>query len=139
LVSRRTRVSSGCPDTFHDRESPGDAVTLHDYLRVVRRRWWILVAAALLATAGAVGYSLHQQKLYSASAQVLLNSQNLAAEISNVTVPNVDPARVAQTQAGVARVPTVAIRALRTIHVRNRTAISSSAARQCRPAQPPTF
>ena len=96
-------------------------MTLHDYLRVVGRRWWILVAAAALATAGAVGYSLHQHKLYSASSVVLLNSQNLGAELANVSLPNADPARVAQTQAGVARVPTVAVHALEAVHLRRRT------------------
>ena len=53
-----------------------DAVTLHDYLRVVRRRKWMVVQAALLLSLAALAFSLHQQRLYEASADVLLNSQN---------------------------------------------------------------
>ena len=56
-----------------------DAVTLHDYLRVVRRRKWMVVQAALLLTLAAVAYSLHQQRRYEASADVLLSAENLSA------------------------------------------------------------
>ena len=58
-----------------------DAVTLHDYLRVVRRRKWIVVLAALLLSLAALAFSLHQQRLYEASADVLLNSQNASATV----------------------------------------------------------
>ena len=47
-----------------------DAVTLQDYLRVVRRRKWMVVQAALLLTLAAVAFSLHQQALYEASADL---------------------------------------------------------------------
>ena len=50
-----------------------DAVTLHDYLRVVQRRKWVVVQAALLLTLAAIAFSLHQQRLYEASADVLLS------------------------------------------------------------------
>ena len=54
-------------------------MTLHDYLRVVRRRKWLVVLAALILSLAALAFSLHQQKRYEASADVLLNSQNAAA------------------------------------------------------------
>ena len=57
----------------------GHAATLRDYLQVVRRRKWIILTAVVLVPLAAVAFSLHQQKLYQASAQVLLNSQNLAS------------------------------------------------------------
>ena len=58
---------------------PGDdARTLTDYLRVLRRRKWIVVVAVVLAPLAAVLVSVRQQHVYQASAEVLLNRQNLS-------------------------------------------------------------
>jgi tyrosine-protein kinase len=86
-----------------------DAVTLHDYLRVVRRRKWIVVEAALLLTLAAVAFSLHQQRLYEASADVLLSAENLSGAVPGTPLTGLsqDPERTTQTQAQVARVPEV--------------------------------
>jgi Mrp family chromosome partitioning ATPase len=86
-----------------------DAVTLHDYLRVVRRRKWMVVQAALLLTLAAVAYSLHQQKRYEASADVLLSAENLSTTVPGTSLNGLseDPERTTQTQAQVARVPEV--------------------------------
>jgi polysaccharide biosynthesis transport protein len=93
----------------------GHAATLRDYLHVLRRRKWLVVQAVVLVPAAAIAFSLHQQKLYQASAQVLLSSQNLANQLTGTqqTGVNVQPDRVAQTQADVARVPAIAARVLR--------------------------
>src|SRR4051794_27798535 len=90
------------------------AASLRDYLSVVRRRLPVIAVVALLVPAAAIGFSLHQPKLYEAHAQVLLSSQNLAAQLTNTqsTGINLQPDRIAATQASVARVPTVAARAL---------------------------
>ena len=86
-----------------------DAVTLHDYLRVVRRRKWIVVEAALLLTLAAVVFSLHQERLYEASADVLLSAENLSGAIPGTPLNGLsqEPERTTQTQAQVARVPEV--------------------------------
>jgi succinoglycan biosynthesis transport protein ExoP len=93
------------------------AATLRDYLRVVRRRKWIILQAVVLVPAAAVVFSLHQEKLYQASAQVLLSSQNLAAQLTGTqsTGINLQPDRIAQTQADVARVPELAQRVLQRV------------------------
>jgi tyrosine-protein kinase len=98
-------------------------MTLRDYLSTVRRRMWIVVVAALLVTLAAVLFSLHQQKLYQASSQVLLSRQNLANSLTGTQDPSlyVQADRIAQTQADVARVPIVAARALQRLHVRTLT------------------
>lgn len=90
------------------------AATLRDYLHVVRRRKWIILQAVVLVPLAAVLFSLHQQTLYQADAQVLLSSQNLAAQLTGTqsTGINLQPDRIAQTQAAVARVPQVAQRVL---------------------------
>ena len=90
------------------------AATLRDSLQVARRRRWIILQATVLVPAAAIAFSLHQQKRYQASAQVLLSSQNLANTLtgtqnSGVSLP---PDRIAQTQADVARVPELARRVL---------------------------
>jgi succinoglycan biosynthesis transport protein ExoP len=92
----------------------GDPSTLRDYLQVVRRRRWIILQAVVLVPLAAVLFSLHQQKLYQASAQVLLSSQNLAAQLTGTqsTGINLQPDRIAQTQAEIARVPDLARKVL---------------------------
>ena len=67
--------------------------TLRDDLRVVKRRRWIIPQAVIQVPLAAVLSSLRQEKMYQASAEVLLSQQ---------------PDRVAQTQADLARVPEVA-------------------------------
>ena len=86
-----------------------DALTLHDYLRVVRRRKWMVVQAALMVPLAAVAFSLHQQKRYEASADVLLSAETLSTTVPGTPLSGLsqDPERTTQTQAQVARVPEV--------------------------------
>lgn len=85
--------------------------TLRDYLNVARRRKWIIVQAVVLVPLAAVAFSLHQPKLYEASAQVLLNSQNLAAQLTGVQTSTLP----VQAQAELAHTPAVADLAVRTL------------------------
>jgi Mrp family chromosome partitioning ATPase/capsular polysaccharide biosynthesis protein len=97
--------------------------TLRDYLGVVRRRKWIILQAVVLFTAAAVLFSLYQQPLYEANAEVLLSRQNLAANLTNTPDPfaSQQADRIAQTQADLAGVPTVAERALEAAGITDRT------------------
>src|SRR4051794_27948701 len=105
-----TRVEGGVQ--MPDGENNG--ASLRDYLRVVRRRKWIIAQALILVPAAAVAFSLHQTKLYRATAQVLLVQQQLANQLNGITDPSAyqQADRRAQTQADLARVPTVARLAL---------------------------
>jgi len=102
------------------------AATLRDYLHVVKRRKWIIVQAVVLVPAAAVAFSLHQQKLYEAQAQVLLSSQNLAAQLTNTqyTGVNLQPDRIAATQAAIARVPAIASRVTKIVPEAKLTALN---------------
>jgi capsular exopolysaccharide synthesis family protein len=91
------------------------ASALAHYLRVLRRGAWIVVLSTALVAAAAGFMSAGQQRLYQASADVFLSSQNLAATLSNVQLPDADPVREAATQADLARTPVVAERALRAV------------------------
>ena len=94
-----------------------DTVTLHDYLRVVRRRKWMVVLAALLVPLAVVAFSLQQQRLYEASADVLLNSQNPDATLQGTPLMGLsqEPERITQAQASVARIPEVVERVLSSV------------------------
>jgi Mrp family chromosome partitioning ATPase len=86
------------------------AASLRDYLRIVKRRQWVILQALLLVPVATLLWSLQQDKLYEANAQVLIGRQNLAAQLQGVPDPyqNQSPDRVLQTQANLARVPHVA-------------------------------
>src|SRR5690348_14897866 len=91
------------PDSSDDRR-------LRDYWQVVWRRRWALVLFAALVPAAAIIGSASQQRKYAASASVLLSRQDLANQLTGAQnqaqVFNDD--RFVQTQADVARSPYVA-------------------------------
>jgi Mrp family chromosome partitioning ATPase len=98
--------------------------SLRDYLQVLRRRAWLVLAAVLLVPAAAVLLSLRGESLFQSKAQVLLSHQNLASALTmNVQDPSafVQADRLAQTQANVARVPEIASSMLERLHVRELT------------------
>ncbi len=103
--------------------SGNHASTLRDYLNVVRRRKWIILQAIILVPLAAVVFSLQQQKKFESSAQVLLSRQNLANSLTGTQDPTqfVQADRLAQTQADVARVPTILSRVLHRLDIRDRS------------------
>ncbi len=59
---------------------------------VLRERWWIVAAAALACTLGALAYSATRPDQYSASARLLFENSNLADQIGGVSsTPDVNP------------------------------------------------
>ncbi len=93
-----------------------------EFLKVVRRRVWIVLLAVLLLPTAAVYYSMRQPDLYRATSKVLLSRQNLAATISGIPDYTFYDPSVAQTQADLAKDSQVAERTLRATGVRNLTA-----------------
>ena len=105
--------------TEHLRTAP----QLRDYLRVLGQRKWIMLPALVLVPLVAVLLSLREQPLYQASAEVLLNRQDIAASLTNIQDPTLfDPNRNAQTQAQLAQVPEVGRRVVRALDLRDRGA-----------------
>lgn len=88
-------------------EAGSGAPSLLDYVGVLRRRKWIFLLTLVLVPAGAIAFSLSQTPIYKASADVLLTPQDAVAGVGGGQSGYVDPARVAETQAELARVPTV--------------------------------
>lgn len=95
--------------------------TLSDYLLVLRRWKWIFLLPVVLVPAVAVLISMRERPTYEASAKVLLNRQNVTESLTGVSAGFVDPARAAQTEAELARVPEVASRAIEAVRIRNLT------------------
>jgi succinoglycan biosynthesis transport protein ExoP len=94
--------------------------TLHDYLRVLRRRKWIIIPAVVLAPVAAMLLSGRGPTSYEASAQVLVNRQNLPANLSGVSDPTQqDSTRYLATQAQLARLPAIADAALKQVGIKN--------------------
>jgi polysaccharide biosynthesis transport protein len=105
-------------------ENTGQEVrSLGDYVRVVRRRKWLILTVAVLFPVAALLYSLEREPLYRASAEVLINRTTLIADITVGAEPtfNQQPDRVAQTEASVAAVPEVAQRVLEAAGVTDMT------------------
>ena len=85
----------------YDTPSDGTIVpSLLDYLRVLGRRKLLFLLIFLLVPAAAVAVSLNQAPTYRASAEVLLDPQDVGSAY-------IDPQRVAETRAELARVPRV--------------------------------
>jgi polysaccharide biosynthesis transport protein len=88
--------------------------SLRGYLSTLRRRKWILLQALVLVPLSALLFSLRQETLYEAEAEVLISRQNLAAALTGTSDPLAfqQAERLLQTQASLARVPEVARRVL---------------------------
>ena len=81
------------------------------YLRVLARRKWVLLPPLLLVPTLAFFLSSQQTSQYLASADVLLNRQDLVATASDIPTPGfVDPERLAATQSALADSPVLAQR-----------------------------
>ena len=119
-----------------------NALTLSDYLRVLRRRWWLVLLVALVVPAAAYYFSNKQEKLYTASAEVLVSNQNpLPTSLGGGQGANdsLDAARNLDTLARVAEVPTVASRTLQSLGVTSITPDDPAGLRpRCRPIPTPT-
>ena len=88
--------------------------------RILRRRMVVVIATTLVVVGLSLMFSLRQAAAYEASAQVLLNYQNLAtglAGIQDLPTQGQDPARIAATQTQVAMSPAVASRVVKKANV----------------------
>jgi succinoglycan biosynthesis transport protein ExoP len=96
-------------------ETSGHEVrTLNDYVRVVRRRKWLILSVAVLLPVAALLYSLDRSPLYKASAEVLINRVSPLPDATGLPQGTTNqPERTAMTEANVAAVPAVARQVLR--------------------------
>ena len=99
-----------------------DDSPFRDWLALLSRRRWIVLAAVVATTLTAFAVSRSQQRLYQASSTVLVNEQNQAALALNPSSTNTSPPdRFAATQAALARVGEVAAMTIAAVHVPGHT------------------
>ena len=87
---------------------------LADYVGVLRRRWWIILAIAIIGTVGAVGYLKTAHKVYTATASVYVTATSGAA--SQVAGARTTGTVNLDTQAQVVESATVAQAAAKLMH-----------------------
>jgi capsular exopolysaccharide synthesis family protein len=59
-------------------------LSLEEVLRVLRRRWLLIIACFLVATGAAAGYSLSQKKEYTATAALVFNNTQLSQQVAGL-------------------------------------------------------
>jgi succinoglycan biosynthesis transport protein ExoP len=92
------------------------------FLIALRRRWWVIALAAVIAALSAYVLSSRQTKKYTATAalQFTNNSQQYAqslAGLSSFIGSNADPARLAATNADLLKLPTIARATAAQLHI----------------------
>jgi polysaccharide biosynthesis transport protein len=93
--------------------------TLADYVAILRRRKWIIIALPVVAAVSAYAIARTQTPVYQATAQVLVNRTSIVSAITNVSDPTIgDPTRFLTTQASVARAPELAQQVVQAAGVR---------------------
>ena len=99
----------------------GISADIRVYRAALARRWTVIVPAIVLVPVAAMLLAVGQQRVYSASAEVLLTYSNPGADVNGLaaTYPSVAPDRNVATQAALARNPTVARDALSLAQVRS--------------------
>jgi capsular exopolysaccharide synthesis family protein len=107
-----------------------EEASLRKYIGVVKRRAWVIVCVLVAVPLAAVFFTMRQQRLYEASAEVLLSQQTLASSLSDIQDPAIwqDPNRIAATQMELARVTPLAKRVLEATGLEDRSPASLLAA-----------
>jgi len=105
-----------------DRAPPplsNEPLTFRHYLQILARRKWLVLPVVILVPLVVLAITASRPAVYKALADVLLNRENLAANLSGVpdTTSLQDPERFGQTQAELARVPTIATRVVKSTGV----------------------
>ena len=100
------------------------ASALSDYVQVLRRDAWIVALATALTAFVAIVFSLLQEDRYESRADAFLQSKTSipASFRYEQTLRDIDPERIGNTQASLARIPAVVRRALRAGGFTDRTA-----------------
>src|SRR5579875_2374038 len=80
------------------------------FFQVLKRRWWVIVAIALIAAGGAYAFAKRKPKEYSATAALLFQNDQLDQQLfgNAVISANVDPTRQADTNQALVELPSVA-------------------------------
>jgi polysaccharide biosynthesis transport protein len=97
-------MPDGSPDS--------SAAALQSFVRVIRRRFWLIALCVVLVPASVVAYSLAQPKQYRASASLLFGQSDVTSllEGTQTSTPTADDDRTAATNVSLAGLEAVAAR-----------------------------
>jgi polysaccharide biosynthesis transport protein len=97
--------------------SASSAASLQRFIRVVRRRFWLIALCMVLVPASVVAYSLAQEKQYRATASLLFGHSDLTALLSGEPAAprSSQDERAAATNASLAALDVVAARTARRV------------------------
>jgi tyrosine-protein kinase len=99
-----------------------EATSVHTYLGILRRRWWIIAVCTFTVPAVAYYLSHRQTPQYATSAGVYINQQNLASTLTGINPNGSSSGTVPlDTQASLASVPAVAAQALAIAKLKDRS------------------
>jgi succinoglycan biosynthesis transport protein ExoP len=100
------------PSSRVDELPESEGFDLERWLRLLRRRWWVILGCVVLVAGCALAFSLARQKEYSASASLLFRNSEVGPDILGITgsPPTTDPAREAATNVTLVESPAVAVR-----------------------------
>jgi polysaccharide biosynthesis transport protein len=97
--------------------APTPAERLREYLKIVRRRWVVLVAVTGLSMAAALVLSLSQAKEYDATVKLLFRSEEPINALLGQSSSADDPERQTNTEIGLIKLETVGARARRSLGI----------------------
>ena len=102
-------------------EAGRQELSIKDYVALLRRRKWIVVAMVVLVPVCAAVLSMRQHPVYQSTATVALREGDLAATVSGIADNSyyADPNRLAATQIALAETPSVAAQVLKRAKVAN--------------------
>lgn len=101
-----------------DQETRDSGALLREQIRILREHWYVIVLCIVATAAAAYAFSASRPKVYQASAQLLIQRQDLATSLTGLqTYEPPDPEREAATALALAQQPVVAAAVIRQLNL----------------------
>jgi capsular exopolysaccharide synthesis family protein len=114
--------------THEDPSRSGEGITLQAFLRVLRRRWAVIAAAAIVTCGAAVALAVSKENQYRSTAKLLFRDSGVEETVLGPSSGDTDPERQAATNLELGSVATVETRTAERLRAPgvDRAAVASS-------------